>query len=388
MKKRLTKILLATTLCIAMVGSTCFAAGGEIKNPSLGGSIEGESGVVNPIYRVVIPTALTYAIDAFEQQGQSQIYSGDFSIINKSNLPVKVDVKVKATPKTDVTLVASAAEVSETDTTKNLYFAAEFPSAVVETAAAAAEYETPDGVQLGGMVGDGTKYYKDAATETAVGASGGTSQKTMVDTTAVAGTYTKSAVTGLATTDTTLTFALAGAEYISYYDDATTLLPAFKQVAASEAGTTAFRFTGTVNSKAAWADADLKAAAVYNFIGLTPANYTALKAKEVAIDDSTKAHGYVKEDNAPTIANTVASVAVGSNATWSVDLGAGTLAAAGISKITFVKGSSTSNLGSTYYTFTNGTLTILPIISDTYTAFKVYFDDDAGTTMDITVTHP
>lgn len=391
MKKQMVKVLLSTMLCVAMVGTTCFAA--DITSTT-DQTITGDNTVENPIYRVVIPTDLKYAVDAFEQKGQSQIYSEDFNIINKSNVAVKVDVKVKATPKAGVTLVDSADKVSEADDSKNLFLGVEVPSTVTEDADAGAVYLATDGTTaLEDMVvdGDGT-YYKSDAVYQAVKDDNtvtGTAKKDeMINTTAVAGTYTKSAKVGIGTEDTVLTFALKGADYITYYDDATDIASkaqAFQKVAGTEDGTTTFRFTGTVNTRAAWAAQDISATAVFSLIGLSPNNYTSLKAKEVAIDDVDNAHCYVVETAGPSIANTTAVAALGTDATWTVDLGSGELAATGIAKVQFSKSGTLTNLNTANWSFANNTLTVKSATADAYTSFTITFNDDAGTVIEVSV---
>lgn len=393
MKKQMVKVLLSTMLCVAMVGTTCFAA--TDLTTTTGQTITGDNTVENPIYKVVIPTDLVYAVDAFEQKGQSQIYSEDFNIINKSNVAVKVDVKVKATPKAGVTLVDSADKVSEADDSKNLFLGVEVPSAVAEDADAGAVYLATDGTTtLEDMVvdDDGTYYKSDAVLQAVKDdntATGTAKKDEMINTTAVTGTYTKSAKVGIGTDDTVLTFALKGADYITYYDDATDITSkaqAFQKVAGTEDGTTTFRFTGSVNTKAAWAAQDISATAVYSLIGLSPSNYTALIDKEVAIDDADNAHCYVVETAGPSIANTTAVAALGTDATWTLDFGAGNLAATGIEKITFVKSTgATSTVSASYFELSGNTLTIKSAITDVNTRLTVVFNDEAATSIGISV---
>lgn len=280
MKNKAVRALLATALCVSMLGTTAAAADQDLSSTT-GTTINGDSTVENPVYRLTVPTGVTFAVDPFEQKNQSQIYSQELLMINKSNVPVQVtaSVKVEGAAGQDVTLVDAESKVTETDTAKKVYIAAEIPSTVTETTAAAAAYPTA-------LVTDGQDVYESGSGKAPAGAT--TAVEDMVDTTAVAGTYTSSKKVTLGATDTELVFALAGATYQQYYtkDDKSTSASQFKAVAADEKGSTVFRFCGKVNTKAAWADNDLSATVKYDLIGLTGTNYAAANI-------ATDAHAYV-----------------------------------------------------------------------------------------------
>lgn len=333
MRQRAIKTLMAATLCVAMVGGTAIAA--PLTNPATGGQVTGTSTVENPIYKIEVPTDLVFAIDPFVQKGQSQIYSEDFSMINKSNVAVRVDCAVTLAAGTDVVIKDSADDVKETGTEKLVYMEAEVPSAVTETAETAAAYETA-------LKKDNNDYY---AATVAGGISGATDADEMVDTTAVAGTYTQKAKVGLksGTTPTKLTFALKEADYTTYYTaaDKSTSAKQFKNVAANNAGSATFRFGGKVNSKATWAASAVTATVDYTFNGLTPENYTALIAKEVA-----NSHAYVVEDMDPSIAATGTYNKADGKITANVNLGTG-------AKATTIK--------SVTYGSSNNPTTVLPV---------------------------
>lgn len=280
MKRRMATTLMAATLCTAMLGSTAFAAGGELGEGDMGGSeITGDSGVENPTYKIVVPTQLDFAVDPFQQKGQSQIYSKDFYMVNKSNVPVQLDCAVTLTAGTGVVLKNTAAEVTENNSDKLIYMEAEIPGAVTESTGSAGAFTTP-------LVTDGTDYW-DAANAPS---SGTNAANEMVDTTDAAGTYTTSKKIGLGTAEKTLSFALKEADYQEYFtaENKSTSAKQFKQVAASQAGSTAFRFSGKVNTKATWAASAVTAKVKYTFNGLTPTNYADLTANP----DAT-AHAYV-----------------------------------------------------------------------------------------------
>lgn len=281
MKRKIATTLTAVTVCTAMLGSTVLASSfdGNLDETKMGGQeITGDSGVENPTYKIVVPTTLDFAVDPFQQKGQSQIYSKDFYMVNKSNVPVQLDCAVTLTAGTDVVLKNTEAEVTETNSDKLIYMEAEIPGAVTETTKAAAAFSTA-------LKKDGNDYY-----EATNAPSSATDADEMIDTTDAKGTYTTSKKVGLGTTEKKLSFALKEATYQEYYtaDDQSASAKQFKQVADTQAGSAAFRFGGKVNTKATWAENAVTAKVKYTFNGLTPTNYTGL----IANPDAT-AHAYV-----------------------------------------------------------------------------------------------
>lgn len=82
------------------------------------GSVDVDLTTKNGVLRVEVPTTLAIAIDQFEiSQTGAQIASGEFDMVNKSEMAVKVDVTSTATLGTGISLVDSkaAAEASEGD---------------------------------------------------------------------------------------------------------------------------------------------------------------------------------------------------------------------------------------------------------------------------------
>ena len=91
-------------------------------------------------------------------------------------------------------------------------------------------------------------------------------------------------------------------------------------------------------------------------------------------------------NEAPSISKTAFSIAAGTAVQIPVDLGAGDLAATGISKITFVKKGATMDVDAAGYTFANGVLTLKASIIDGVLSagvdsrdYTIIFDDAAKT---------
>ena len=195
---------------------------------------------------------------------------------------MQLDCAVTLTAGTGVTIKDSAADVTETTTDKLIYMEAEIPGAVAETSANPAAY--PTALKKDDVSGD---VYEATKVPSSVTAS---DLNDMVDTTDAKGTYTSSKKIGLGTVEKKLSFALEKAEYQEYFtvDDQSATAKQFKAVAASQKGSSAFRFSGKVNTKATWAANAVTAKVKYTFNGLTGTNYSDL----TATPDAT-AHAYI-----------------------------------------------------------------------------------------------
>lgn len=78
-----------------------------------GGSFDVNVDTKTPIIRVVVPTSMQIAVNQFEMgDAGSQIYSSDFDMENKSQIPVKVTVTSTATLKSGNSLLESKADVA------------------------------------------------------------------------------------------------------------------------------------------------------------------------------------------------------------------------------------------------------------------------------------
>lgn len=382
MKNKILSLLLAGAMVLSMSTTPVLAAGGELTDSGTGGSITADSDLEKPEYKVVVPTTLVFAIDPFEQAGKSQVYSEDLTIINKSNVPVKIKASVAVVDKagTDVTFQTSESAVSEADTSKNLFFAVEVAKTVTETAKAAESYTTKIYEDSNGKL-DTT----DAGTETEV---------KMTDVDYVTTTYGADTVKVPATAAKAaeVTFALAGAKYIEYHDDSADADKiAFQQMAASNAGSAAFRFSGKVNTTAAWADDEITATVTYTFTGLSGTNYSALAAKATA----SGSQGYIPSSVAPSLAASSYTVAASTAFDIAVDLGEGDLLASGVTNVINVTAGNIDIAGlSEFVTYANGKLSFTAAFADYIIGegadqtFKIVFTNSVNSAATIVFSAP
>lgn len=292
MRKKFMASALSVAVCASMLGTTCFAAGGDMTSTA-GDTITGDSSVKSPVYSVVVPTTVEFGIDAFEQAGQtnSQIASADLPIYNKSNVAVRVQADVKVTPATGVTLVDDASKVTEADTSKNLFIGLEVPKTVAMTLDTAADATGTDATAVADYKkgADGKLYLTSGLTEDEKGTGGAfetapagaasdiQAQAIKSSTiTYAAGTESDPQyIITLGEDEISVAFALDKADYYKVYSktsDATGTDKFYKAASAAD-GATAFRLTGAVNSRAAWADNDVQASVTYSFLGIRSANY-------------------------------------------------------------------------------------------------------------------
>lgn len=294
MKRKVLKSLIATAICVSMLGMNCFAAPGTVSGNTVSGSdmgtpggsgtsVDGENDVENPIYKIVVPTKLEFAVDAFEQKGDGQIAAANYYMINKSNVPVKMDVAIKLAANVGHTVefVSSASEVADDETTHSLYMEAVVASAVTETKAAGASYVDSSNNAVT-AVKNGDVYYLDNTVAEAVEGGGVKNYPSvtneMIDVDSVNITYPSTGAVSfpLGTAETKFSFALNGSEYIDYYSAADTKTKLYKDTAAGNEGTACFTFSGIVNSNIIWASKEFKATAVYTFNGMQTSKYDEL----------------------------------------------------------------------------------------------------------------
>ncbi len=103
--KKLVSTVVATALAATMAMPVMAADGG---------SFDVTVTTKTPVIRVVVPTTMEIAVNQFEMgDAGSQIYSSAFTMENKSEIPVKLNVTSTATPGTGTTLVATKAGATD-----------------------------------------------------------------------------------------------------------------------------------------------------------------------------------------------------------------------------------------------------------------------------------
>lgn len=334
--------IILSLIVAMMMGNTVMAAENALGADAAGidRAVAGTMEVEDPVYRVVVPTDFTFAVDAFQQKEDTQIVSPSLAVINKSNIPVKLSVSLSLATTTSTEFVKSDDAVKDDESSRTIHLQARIADTITETKAAVADYTDIELTPITGMVEKDGVYYETAEIATALDASSAAAldPKEMVDVTAVTGTAAATPVlVTLGTEATKLEFGLAPSTYIEYHtdeNDATVTAKAFKTVAEDAKSSISFDFAGKVNPNILWADGDFSATAVYNFRGMTTDDYSAY-ADADATDGKAfveNAHGYigVKVDPAePTFASTTPLVV-----TWSGDKGTGELTAITSIKVT------------------------------------------------------
>lgn len=113
MKKQRSKKFLAAALAGFLAAASVMPA-----SAADSGSLDVEVSVTDVVIRVQVPTTMLVAIDEFETEDDgSQIYSTDFTLENRSAIPVEVDVESEVKPATgsSATLKDKKASVSDND---------------------------------------------------------------------------------------------------------------------------------------------------------------------------------------------------------------------------------------------------------------------------------
>lgn len=418
MRKKAIKSILSCVLCIAMITTPMTAFASELQDP-VGQEATGSNGMVNPIFRIIVPTDLVFATDAFEQKHETNIYSSDYPIINKSNVAVNVDVALSVEGKDGVSFQTDEAKVTETDTSKKVWFAAAVPittkvSEVLKDPAPIEIKETDDSISnIYTVVNADISANFKAATATAASGSAisfdpelfpsdssdeftstivnQTDVEKVENTVDFSQTLSDQAKTStLSVKATTLSFALNKAEYTKYNvdegADKFSEASIFDAMAADQAGSAVFRFVGTVNSNAAWAAEDITAKAVFTFSGKSDTNYNALLENLVEVGTGTTAHALVGVTAPVYVAPVISGEAskdgagVASDVSFEFTMGDAT----DVISVTPDVGSA---LAEDDYTFADGTLTLKSATLSALTATTIYtvkFNDD--TTIAVTVT--
>ncbi len=320
--KRFLSTVAATALVATTMAMPVMAADG--------GSVKIEFTTKTPVIRVEVPTTILAAVDPLEMNTPgTQIHSTDFTLINKSEVPIGIDVKSVVTLGTGVTLVNTkagamastgtdawigvAAQTAEdqynatasktagdlTDTDKNV--------ATFKTDTTASESSASQTFYLSKGAGADATYKLIAPV-----ASGGTSAEQYKKDITYAQVYELTEVTDDITDDATLLAKLQDSDV--YQGDGNTdqteltLIPLGKKDATfaggkkyftptgtdnkltsmtdgnkyvygegAEGGKTAFRYIGKLGQgKKSWSDTDVKEMNItYSIYGLTDDQYTA-----------------------------------------------------------------------------------------------------------------
>ncbi len=363
MKKKLSLVLAVAVLVCMVFAVPTFAAPADQ-------DVTVSTTVTDPVWNMVVPTTIGMAIDPFAlTDGSSQVYSPDFTVVNKSQVAVRATASV--TLSGAAVFKNTAAEVTETDTSKLAFVQAKVATDVNATTKAGA-FTT-----LAALNGD---YYTGSLNVTGAAA---VATEASVDIDKVTGVYGASAPAVTLKTDAVkVEFALAGSDYVKYYTAADKSANAYQflNCAADKKGFASWRFVGKLNSYAPWQASDISATVKYSFKGLTPANYAAANFDE-------DGHQFISNNAAPSIATTTYTMAAGTALAVTLDFGGGNKAATGVASVT--KGGNAVN--SSFYTISGNTLTFNATYIDalreagTASTIVVTFNDSANTAVTLTL---
>lgn len=419
-KKKLLSAAMVSTLAAAQLALPATAASGTVNVPVQ---------VKNAVIRVEVPTSLYVAIDEFEiGDAGTQINSANFTMTNKSSVPVQVSVDSKATLANGTTLAASPSAATGAN---DMWLAV----AAKTSATANKEYgelkdlnDASDNVATFAMNGgnatasqvfylaQGTgnteyKYTDSSAANYAAPAYTGeyfalaeqtltaTQEQDELDALVAAGKTVIAVVTaspaeeGDTLTEWDGTYAGTNTYYAVDFDtpvtDVTTSAGKYLYAEQQTAGgTAAFRYVGKLSeAKAGWTNADLTTIAIdYTITGVPTGVYDNKK-------DDCNDFGLYTTPAAPSIASTdlTKTAAAGTEITIPVNLGAASLGATTVESVMWKEGE--FELLGDYATYSNGVVTILDgtvdyMLDNNYLPFTVtvIFDDDESTEVDVTVT--
>lgn len=422
-----TSALVATTMAVPVIAAD-------------GGSVDVEFTTKTPVIRVAVPTSIIAAVDPLEMNTSgTQIHSTDFTITNMSEVPVGIDVKSQVDLGTGVTLVGTKEEAaSSTDKTKS--------EAWVAVAAQVASGKYAEDSKTAGDLTEADKNVKTFTTDSSAtpaessagqtfyldkAASGTTTYKIAAPVaTATAGKKTPAEykelltyaqvyklteettidsedklLAKLKTSDvyegdnsndgTALTLIPAGTTNVTYTSGKSYFTAAdtnsLENMLASEiyvygeggtGASTAFRYIGKLGQgKASWSDADIQEMHItYSIQGLTDDAYTAA--------DVGGSYGLYEANVAPSMASTC-NYTPGQPAEVAVNLGAGELAATGISSVTFMNNGSNVTLPAERWSYSNGKLTFIgaytTMLNTISREHTVVFNDTAKTKLKVMV---
>ena len=364
--KRKLSLVLAVAVLVCMV----FAVPTFADITPAGKTVTVTTEVSEPVWNIVVPTTMPMALDPFAlNDGASQVYSPDFTVVNKSQVAVKATATV--TLSGAAVFKDNAAAVTETNTDKLALVQAKVANSVNVTTKAGT-FTTV--AALGGEYFLDSLNVANAATFTTDSA---------VDVDKVEGVYNASSpAVNLGTAATKVEFALQKADYMKYYTTSTKSAVAYeyRNMAADKKGVASWRFVGKLNSYAAWQASDITATVAYSFAGLTPENYAA-----AVLEDG--GHQYISKSLAPSIETTSYTTANNTPVVVAMSFGEGMRAATGVASVKV----GDAALNQVFYEISGTNITfkanyINAIREDgTNVAITITFNDSANTAVVVTL---
>ncbi len=441
------KKLLSTVVSAAMVASTVVMPVMAVDSTTESGHVDVNLETKTAVIRVVVPTSMAAAVNQFEvNDAGSQIYSDDFVMDNKSEIPVKVNVTSTATIKSGNTLLATKEEAVSSENAGEAWLAvaAQISDGAYisgtnddgnnktiadldDTSANVTTFTNKGTEDSPALQTDQTFYldkssgvnYKllnasEDASEidyaefheltvfTPAGADDTEKTAALKDQLAKNDIYyvaTASiddgvALTKIAKGDTTATYAgtntyyTAAAEAVakSAIDAAKLYMYGDDENSTTAAkGKTAFRYIGKLSeAQDTWTKQDISKINVsYAITGVKGSTYDSIDTAGALTYGLYKA-----PDCAPTMASTC-DYTPGQPAEVTVDLGIGTLAATEITSVTFKNNGSTVTLPAERWSYNNGKLTFIgaytTMLSTITREHTVNFNDTAKTSLNVTL---
>lgn len=420
--KKLLSTVVATALAATMAMPVMAADGG---------SFDVTVTTKTPVIRVVVPTTMNVAVNQFEMgDAGSQIYSNEFKMENKSEIPVKMTVTSTATIPDTTTLVETKAAATSSTIAGEAWLAVAAQTSdgkyieengktindVTEASANVTTFKDKKAEQTYYLNASSTMAYKllnanESAADIQYAQFYELTEKTLTankeDEELAAALKEKDIYTvasasvadGAALTKFTSNESYATGN--KYYEAAqtptakesidATKLYVYGDGTVDTAGKAAFRYIGKLSGKQeTWTDTDLsKISVAYNIVGVQQNDYNALASESGALT-----YGLYKEpapaEKAPSIPTATAKMEANKPVTFNVDLGAGDLKATGITSVS--NSGTTTAIPASAYSFADGVLTITAERVNTLLnanlstkKYDVTFDDKNKTVVTITL---
>lgn len=427
------KKLLSTVVASALVATT-------MAMPVMaadGGSVDVEVTTKTGVLRVKVPTTLAVAVDQFEIGNTgAQIASDDFEMVNLSEMDVKVGITSTVTLGTDISLasgkdttkgdeawLAVAAmtgadsydisdtagvtekawdltEANENVTTFGASMSAE-QTFYLAKSAGSAEYK----MAVAGADGKVSQqayaqFYKltDIATQPVddptLQAEVDKADVYYVETTSIGdeavlkkipkGTANVAGGTDKWVTGTTYYTAAETATSTDTMDSTTANAKYVYAAMNADGGAAGFTYVGKLSKdRETWTADDIKKINIaYTLTGVTGTNYDAVK------NDCT--YGYYRPaDAAPSISTTTYTYTPGTAVEVPVNLGVGTLAATGVTSVSFNNSGAVTSLPSTRWSYSNGKVIFngdyCGLLNNATRVHTITFNDAAKTTVNVTL---